>query len=481
MPTILQWVKILEEKIEQQKWYAAPYEVRYANEYALPFIAAEYREVYGERADSLLHAQLEAPRVGAAAMGVDALVERLTVLGGTSDDRATARALEAAWEANDMDVMHREAHRESLVRRTAFGAVSRAVGDDSKAILTIESSEQCAGHRMSSPPYDLDAWLKISVDEWTGQRKALLQLPNRDIRLEERKESQPDPEGANITSRWYALDNGDTYRQGPVPVVEFPHGPRLLVEPKSEIEPIVTLVDEVDLIEGLMVFAGHFGAVPIRFGTGLEIPRDPKDPSKPLLGPDGKPMLGFKPRADHFWGNSSKDANFGQLTPATLDTFVTWSNHAKGNLRSKTKVASSYYALELKSHMSAELLKTDEAPMVRRINGMGRQGVYNQAWRRALTLMMMYEGQRGRVKPVWEDPQTRMEGPAVDAFQKAVASGLGVVTAAEKFLGWTRTEAEKAVAEHEEAVARMQTLQSDPIAAALLREAGLSVDSNQGA
>src|SRR5690606_18392002 len=107
-----------------------------------------------------------------------------------------------------------------------------------------------------------------------------------------------------------------------------------------------------------MVFAGHFGAVPIRYGSGIDVLRDPKDPSKPLLGKDGKPLLGFKPRADHFWFSSSEKANFGQLTPASLETFVAWANHAKGNLRSKTKVASTYYALDLKSHMSAELLKT---------------------------------------------------------------------------------------------------------------------------
>ena len=79
---------------------------------------------------------------------------------------------------------------------------------------------------------------------------------------------------------------------------------RLLADPTSEIEPIASLCDIVDLIEGLMVFAGHFGAVPIRYGTGLDVPRDPKDPTKPLLGPDGKPrfcinatVLEFRPRA----------------------------------------------------------------------------------------------------------------------------------------------------------------------------------------
>lgn len=465
MPTVLQWVKLLEQKIEAQVAYAKPFEQRYANEFVLPFIAAEYREVYGSKADGLLLAQLEAPRSGAAAIGIDALVERLTVLGGTSENAETAKALEAAWEDNDLDVMHREAHRESLVRRTAFAAITRAKSDSSKAVLTIESSEQMAVHRMQAPPYDVDAALKIRIDEWTGRRTAKLQTTAGEWELEERPESHEDPDTpageVPISSRWWVT--AETRKAGPVNVVEFPHAPRLLVEPKSEIEPIATLVDLVDLIEGLMVFAGHFGAVPIRYGTGLDVLRDPKDPSKPLLGPDGKPMIGFKPRADHFWGSSNKDTKFGQLTPATLDTFVTWANHARANLRTKTKVASTYYALDIKSHMSAELLKTDEAPMVRRVNSLGKHGTYNQAWRRALTLMMQIEGKTGRVKPLWEDPQTRMESQAVDSFQKAVASGLGAVTAAERFLGWSRPDAEAAVEEYEATRRKRLEDEQDPV------------------
>lgn len=443
-PTVMQWIQALETKIEQQRLYAEPFECRYDNKYSLPFIAQEYREVYGTRVDSLLATVLEAPHSGTAAIGIDALVERLTLTGGTSDNPEVARAIAEAWDDNDLDVMHREAHREAMVRRNAFGFVSRST--DARAIMTIESSEQCAVHRMPAPPYDVDAFLKLWTDEWTGDAAGLLQLYGRDLHLVQGQSTEPDPEGSTAASRW-RVDN-ETARRGPVPVVEFAHRPRLLKPPQSEIEPIYTLVDLADLIEGLMVFAGHFGAVPIRWATGLDIPRDPKDPTKPLLGPDGNPVVGFRPRADNFWSNSNPAAKFGQMVPATLDTFVTWANWARAQLRSNTKVASTYYALDLKSHMSAELLKTDEAPMVRRIDSIGRHGTFNHSWRRGMTIMAQFEGHdNARVRPTWVDPQTRIEAQSVDAFQKAVASGIGVVTAAVEFLGWTRELAEQAVKE----------------------------------
>ena len=69
-----------------------------------------------------------------------------------------------------------------------------------------------------------------------------------------------------------------------------------------------------------------------------------------------------------------------------------------------------------------------------------------------------------RVRPLWEDPNTRIESAAVDAFGKAVAGGIGVRAAAQEFLGWSPTRAEEAAAEAEAAAA-------DPTMARLLRDA----------
>lgn len=455
MPTAIEWIRLLEQKISDQERYAKAYEARYQNKFVLPFLAREYREVYGSGVDSFL-LTLHPPRTGTAAIGIDALTERLTMSGFMSlvqEEQPAVALLQQAWEDNDLDVMHREAPREALIKGLSFAQADRAT--DGRSIVGVESPEQMAVHRTASPPYDVDAALKVFVDEWTGQRQGTLRLPGRDLSLVESAIAEPDPEGSGKSSRWRVTGERATGLPW-VPVVEFQPRPRLLSKPVSEIEPIESLVDIVDLIEGLMVFAGHFGAVPIRFATGLEIPRDPKDPTKPLMGPDGKPVMGFKPRADHFWANTSKDAKFGQLTPAAVDGLVTWAEHATGRVRAKTTVPASYYGVSAQTHMSAELLKTDEAPMVRRVLSMGRDGSMNQSWRRLGRMMLAIEDPRlarARVVPRWNDPETRVEAQAMDAFQKAVASGLGVRTAAEKILGWAPELVERAVAEAEAAKA----------------------------
>lgn len=458
--TVLQWVTALLAKIDAQTAYAVPYEQRYRNEYTLPFLIREYAEVYGVGAVNGLMS-IQPPRAGTAAMVVDAFVERLNVKGAQSDDSAAVKLVEDAWQDNDLDVMHREAHRESMIKRTAFAQVSRSA-DGSRAIVGIDAAEQVAVHRMPGPPYDVDAALKVWTDEWTGRRRARLWLPGVDYDLTETGILARDPEGGPL-STWMVMGDPRPTGLPGVPVVEFPAQARLLVDPVSEIEPILTHVDIVDLIEGLMVFAGHFGAVPIRWATGLEVPRDPKDPTKPLLGSDGKPLIGFNPRADHTWVSTSADAKFGQLTPASLESFVSWAQHASMRIRAKTGVASTYLSLDLKSHMSAELLKTDEAPMVRRTNAKGRDGTYGQAWRRVMQLILQIEDptSRARVVPRWEDPQTRIESQDADVFSK-LAPHLGALHAAEKALGWSRPEAEAAVAAASEA-----KIAADPFAGLL--------------
>jgi len=465
VPTVMQWTNHLLAKIDKQARYAEPFERRYANEHILPFLAREYAEVYpglviatadGRVADTVgtlnLTSSLDVPKSGTAAIVVDALTERLVLQGLTApDDDEAAHLLEQAWEDNDLDVMHHEGHREALIAARAFVSVARDASRDDRAVVGIESATQAAVYRRQSVPYDVTAYLKIWTDDWTGVRRGLLRLPGWDYDLTEGTVETRDPEGSGEKSRWSVSgDPRPTGLEG-VPVAEVAPRSRLLKEPVSEIDPIASLIDIVDLVEGLLVFAGHFGAVPIRWGSGLEVPRDPKDPTKPLLGPDGKPAIGFHPRADHFWGSTSKDAKFGQLEPAGLASFVTWAEHASAKVRAKTALASTYFSLDLKSHMSAELLKTDEAPMIRRVRRMGEQGSLNQSWRRVGQWILAIEAPttRTRVRGRWVDPETRIDAQLVDQFTKLVASGMGVRKVAEQVLRWDKETIDAAVSEAE--------------------------------
>ena len=183
VPTDAEWLKILSTKISDQIAYAAPWESRYRNEHVLYPVAREYAEVFGwDRVNEAMHTGgIKPPKTGAARIVVDALVSRLTVIDASSEDEDAARLVWKAWEDSDLDVMYREGHREALIKGCSFAMVTRAVDDRSKAIVSVEAADQMAVHREPGPPYDVDAALKVSVDEWTGKKVARLMLPGREV------------------------------------------------------------------------------------------------------------------------------------------------------------------------------------------------------------------------------------------------------------------------------------------------------------
>jgi hypothetical protein len=260
---------------------------------------------------------------------------------------------------------------------------------------------QAAVHRMQAPPYDVDAYLKIWTDEWTGKRAGLLRSPATTT-TSSRARRGPDPEGSDVSSGGSSpASRGRPQRRTVSPSSSSRRGPTAAEGPVSEIDPIASLVDVVDLVEGLLVFAGHFGAVPIRYATGLDVPRDPKDPTKPLLGPDGKPRSGSSRAPTTSGSNSGKDAKFGQLEPAGLASFVTWAEHAAGQGaredRARVDVLLPRPEVAHVGRAAEDRRGADGAPRP----ADGRGGSLNQSWRRLGQWILAIESPstRTRVRP----------------------------------------------------------------------------------
>lgn len=460
MPDDVQWIERLAEKIRKQKAYQAEYDERYKGTRILKMVADEYREVYGNEVDG--NPRLQPPRAGVAAIGVDALIDRLNIdgfemapapSGGPSADAARLlAAAQAAWDDSDLDAMHTVAMREGLICARSFGLVWP--GQDGRAVISIESADEMAVHRQSAPPYDVDVALKLTKDEWTGRQLAKLWRDGyrTDYLFSDIPRTYLRADGQVVATNWEPMGYPLRSPFGDVsPVVELAHWTRLRDEPISAIEPVASLVDEADLIEALKVFAGHFGAVPIRWATGLPVPRDPADPTgqTPLLDPrTGRPFLGFNPRADHLWTSTNKDTKFGTFTPATLEGFIAWDEATSNKIRAKSAVPEFYYGTKSASHITGETLKVNEAPMMRRVGAVCKS--FTHGFRRItmLALSLDVPGVQARsrlVIPHWTNPETRVEAAATDSFQKQVSEGVPIQIAMRETLGWSRDVIDEAM------------------------------------
>ncbi|MCW2631590.1 MAG: hypothetical protein JWR88_552, partial [Pseudonocardia sp.] len=339
------WAEALEPRLNRQRAHAEHFDAYYSGEHQLELANELFRDVFGtaprsheresERLLQLHH--LHAPHVNLAAIGVDAVAERLIVDGfrvGSDDDQAGAAAARDWWLGNSLDVMSSIAHVESLAKGTAAALLWPGV--DGQPVASIEDATQMVVHRRQAPPYDVDAALKVYRDEWTGADVALLWLPGRRYTLK-----AGDAEMINgVRSRWQIVE--DVAGPAFVPVVELANRARLIRPPSSQIEHVAPLVDAHTLLLADMIVAADTGAFPIRTATGIKL----------VMGSDGEPRTPFDARADHAMVSENPDAKFGTLDAANLAGYVAALDMLLREIRTLTRVPEHYYGSGAAAGMS---------------------------------------------------------------------------------------------------------------------------------
>lgn len=452
MPTPLQWLSRLESMLENQRAHGRLYDAYYSGERRLELLERDYAEVFG--ADNYKRPLLNAPYSNVAAIGIDALAERVSVEGfrvGADDDARGAAAADALWQGNDLDAVAPIGHVESFVKGTAAALVWP--GRDGRAVISVEDAEQLVVHRSSSPPYDVDAALKLYIDEWTAESVALLWL---------RGDGQSD--GGRYTYRklaggalqqWPDLPTPTTWDyptavdkierlpeafDGRVPVVELANRQRLLRPPASELVHVAPLADVHDKLIGDLVIAASFGAIPIRTATGIKLKRvvNAATGETELVSP-------FDVRADRAMVSEDPNARFGTLPASDLAGYVAAIDMVLREIRALTRTPQHYYGEGVAAGMSGETLKAAEASLVRKVGGILPR--FGATWRKVVSLGLALDSPefaRAQVETRWRNTETQVEAQAVDAAQKLEAMGVPLEIVLER-LGFPRPLIARAV------------------------------------
>jgi hypothetical protein len=390
VPTPLQWLVRLEQLLDEQRRHAAYFDRYYSGERTLDIVEADYGDVFG--VDRFEQPLLGAPYSNVAAIGVDALAERLQVDGfrvGGDDNTAGADAADELWTGNDLDAMSTLGHTESFVKGTA--GLLAWPGEDGRAVISIEDAEQLVVHRRITPPYDVDAALKLLIDEWTGDEVALLWLENVG-RITFRKGSATrrvviaGSAGPleTLATQWVEPDAADEQLveamperlDGRVPVVELANRQRLLRRPSSELVHVAPLADVHDKLIADMVIAASFGAIPIRTATGVKLMR------RTLPNGDVELLSPFDVRADRAMVSENPDARFGSIPAADLAGYVAAIDMVLREIRALTRVPQHYYGEGVSAGMSGETLKAAESSLVRKAEGI--QPRFGASWRKSI-------------------------------------------------------------------------------------------------
>ncbi|MCM3554007.1 phage portal protein [Janibacter melonis] len=392
----------LDEKAATYSQLTAYYEGRQP----LTFLSPEARESLNNR--------LAAVSVNIPRLLVDSIAERLRITGCTRPD------VWADWRANDLDTMHRVAHREALLLGDAFVIVWAR--PDGSPLVTVESATQVA---VQTDPATREVLSAVKRWEAPDGTHAVHYGPDS-------IETWHSPgKGATTTGfrKVSTIDNP----LGAVPVVWLRNGDRLVDRGISEMTDVLPLTDALVKLSTDMLTASEYAARPRRWASGVELIEDG----------DGNVINPF-PETDRMMISEAHETKFGQLAGTDLAGYEAAVNVVMRQISAVSGLPEHLLGIGGDNPTSADSIRASEAALTARAEA--RQGTYGKAWDRVGQLMAAV---RNGVSPdsvdvrmTWADPSTRSVAQEADAVVKLHAAGILPTTYALARLGYDASEIE---------------------------------------
>lgn len=374
-------------------------------------------------------------------------------------EEQTDPQMRSIWDASNMDQAVQQNADDGWTFGRSFWTVGSNEDNPSLPLIRAES------------PLEMNAIVDLrkrrmtaaarfyGVDERTGHSPKYVTLYQPNVTVWVQRGSD---------GRWYEVDR-DEHNLGAVPVVMHLHRSRTgEIAGRSGVKRIIPLVDSVTRAMTNMQFGQEAAGLPRKYMTGVA--------QGEFLDAEGKPIPQFEAYFDAIHTLSNKDAKVGQLDAADLKNFETAVTVAAKQAAAMTKMPPDYFGISTTNPAGEGAIRASEARLIRSVETQNMQHGTTLGWVMALALRFStgewVEG--NRVKVDWFDPATPTVAQRMDAIAKAKSQGILSREGAWDELGWSeaRKERERAYFEAE---------LSDPIAAALLRDAGVNVDPAAGA
>ena len=449
------WLDRLYKRLRDRQQVIAEWDMWYSGEHPAP---AGY-----EKAGPVLFRLIDTTGLNTLAKVTDAAHERMHVEGFKVGGKINDDIWEI-WQGNNFDAASRMVFQDMMSLSESYVLVDPNPNAAGYPTMTPEHPEQCITETLPGTAADR-VGLKVYVDDtgesplryaylYTADSVDVYAAPSRigGWALKPQWEHQPSLSGGNPL--------------GECPLVPFPNRPRLLRSPRPEWFPALSVQKRINktLLDRMaMQDAGAFKA---KWATGLQIPVDPAT---------GEPVEPFKVAIDRLFVNENKDGKFGQFEAEDIRMML--------------------QAVSDDVKHAAVLVATPPDQLLGEIVNVSEGGL--EAARDSLTRRVMLHKDfveepletTGRLtlkasgKDVpnvsgmttyWREDDNVTLGAKADAAVKWSTLGVPLEALWERFLGagpdeikeWRRLRDEEAT--------------SDPIAAALLRDAGV-IGSDEGA
>lgn len=372
----------------------------------LTFLSPEARASLNDRLSTV---SVNIPR-----LLVDSISERLRVTGCSRPDTWQD------WTRNDLDTMHRIAHREALLLGDAYAIVWAR--PDGSPLVTVESATQVT---VQTDPATREVVSAVKRWESKDGVHAVLYGPDS-------IETWHSPAAGATTIGFRHVDTIDN-PLGSVPVVRLRNGDRLVDSGISEMTDVLPLTDALVKLTTDMLTASEYAARPRRWASGVELVEDT----------EGNVINPF-PDTDRMMISEAHETKFGQLAGTDLAGYEAAVNVVMRQISAVSGLPEHLLGIGGDNPTSADSIRASEAALTAKAEA--RQGTYGKSWNRVAQLMTAVrhgiDPNTVDVRVTWADPSTRSVAQEADAIVKLHAAGILPTTYALERLGYDATQIE---------------------------------------
>jgi hypothetical protein len=355
---------------------------------------------------------------------VNAVAERLQVVGFRFGAEADSELAWNMWQANQLDADSELVQSDALAMGSSFLLVQPDEANPCGVAITPESPYQAtvlydpgsrrrrlAGYKRygAATDYALNDWAIVNQGQLTaGQVIEVLVTPDE-------------------IATWWPDSGGepqvDPNPVGVVSMIEVVPQPRTLGPPRAEFEAVTPIIDRINTSTFNLMVSADYGAFRQIWATGVKIAR------QVITAADGTTtttaLRPFDIGSNRLLASENPETKFGSFAEALLSGYLSSIEQDVVHLAAITQTPA-HYLMGKMINLAADAIKAAEVGLVaktrRRATHIGE--AYEEAMRLALGIVGSPAAANVEAEVVWADMETRSEGQRVDALTKMATLGV---------------------------------------------------------
>ncbi len=347
---------------------------------------------------------------------VNAVAERLQVVGFRFGSDSANEAAWTLWQGNQMDADAELIQTDALIAGSSFMLVQPDDDNPTGVSITAESPLQaCVLYQPGNRRKALAGYKAFADYQFDWAYEGGRPPPSVEVLI------TPD----EIVT-WTAPSGVPVVEPNPVgavSLIEVTPQPRTLWWPRSELTPAMAIQDRINTTIFNRMVATDYGAFRQVWATGIKLAQQvAKDTGTGAVAVVKQPLdIG----ANRLLANENPDGRFGSFPESTLGGYLASVEQDVNQLAAITQTPP-HYLLGQIANLSADAIKAAETGLVSKCRR--RSTHIGEAYKYGMQLALQLTGNAASAEVgaevVWADMETRSEGQRVDALVKMATLGV---------------------------------------------------------